>query len=71
MKMSLSWHKECLKNQQKWLLEKLEEVRRVNDEADRMRRNIIAYDAQIIEAETRGVKAFDADKFGKKRTAAA
>lgn len=65
--MPLSWHKECLENRRRTLLDKLEEVRRVNEQADRMRREIIAYDAQIIEAETRGLDGFDPDKFGKKR----
>ena len=55
---------------QQSLLLKLEEVRRVNAEADKIRRDIISYDAQIIAAETRGLDGFDPDKFGKKRSTA-
>ena len=49
------------------LLRQLDVVRRENEAADRLRRDIIAYDAQIIEADTRGVDGFDKDRFGKKR----
>lgn len=64
----LSWHKECLANQQASLLRQLEVVQRANADADRLRRDIVTYDAQIIEAEMRGFSEFDRDKFGKKRS---
>lgn len=71
MKMPIKWHKECLKNRQVYLLAKMEELNRVNNEVARMRQEIIDHDAQIIEAETRGLDGFDADKFRKKRKRAA
>ena len=68
-KMSIAWHRECLKNWQNSLLSKMDELRRINDEVSRMRQDIITYDSQIIEAETRRVDGFDRERFGKKRTA--
>ena len=70
MKFPMEWHKDGLKNMQASLLRQLDVVRRENEYADRLRRDIISYDAQIIEAETRGVKEFDREKFGKKRVSA-
>ena len=67
MKQTIAWHREGLKNWQESLLRKMDELRRVNDEVARMRQDIIAYDAQIIEAETRGLDGFDSERFGKKR----
>ena len=66
-KRPMNWHRECLQNMQTNLLRQLDVVRRENEAADRLRRDIIAYDAQIIEADTRGVDGFDKDRFGKKR----
>ncbi len=70
MKMSLSWHKDCLKNMQQGLLREIDNVRRANEQCDRLRQDIISYDAQIIEAETRNVDGFDREKFGKKQVPA-
>ena len=67
MKQSIQWHKDCLKNMQQFLLEKQEEVRGIYAQCDRVRAQCLALDAQIIEAEMRGVDKFDADKFGKRR----
>ena len=71
MKFPIKWHKDGLHNMQMNLLAKMEAVQRANADADRLRRDIIAYDAQIIEAEARGITEFDSEKFGKKRKAAA
>ena len=67
MKQSLAWHKESLKNWQESLFMEMDKIRRLNDEVARMIQDINAYDAQIIEAETRGLDGFDSQRFGKKR----
>ena len=67
MKRELAWHKECLNNQRSYLLRLIDEERGAIEAVARCRASINAYDAQITEAELRGVDGFDRDKFGKKR----
>ena len=71
MKHTIQRHKDDLKNMLAHLLRELESVRQANEACDRTRRGIIALDAQIVEAELRGLDGFDSEKFGKKRKAVA
>ena len=68
-KMSIEWHKTCLENMRRTAMEKKENAKRAADDAERIERDCIAYDGQIIEAELRGVDGFDRERFGKKRAA--
>lgn len=67
----LDWHKTCLENMRANALRMREEADRYVANAERIAKDCIAYDAQIIEAETRGVTEFDRERFGKKRKVAA
>ena len=52
---------------QAYLLQELDACRKANEACDRTRHHIMALDAQIVEAELRGLDGFDPEKFGKKR----
>jgi len=67
MKMSVEWHKQCLKNQKRTL-----EIRRLNiDDSIRKlladEKNTSFYEMQITGAEGQGKDSFDRDKFMVKR----
>jgi hypothetical protein len=67
MKFTVEQHMQHLSNARKLLLEKQAVIARMQDDIDGLRSIINKMDAQIIEAQLRGVDAFDADKFGVKR----
>ena len=70
MKFPLTWHKEGLANSRLYYERLREQIRRLEYEYEKGQRALNEYDAQIIEAETRGVAEFDREKFGKRRDAA-
>lgn len=67
MKMPIAWHKDCLANQRRHYASLKVQIERLENEYAMGQKNINAYDAQIIEAELRGVDEFDRKKFGFKR----
>lgn len=67
MKFPLLWHKDCLANMRGSAERMKVEVQSMQERYERLLSEINAYDAQIIEAELRGVDEFDSDKFGIKR----
>lgn len=73
MKQSIGWHKDCLANGRQSLQAMRDELKRTQDYLQQriasLEADIMVRDAQIIEAELRGVTEFDADKFGIKRAA--
>lgn len=69
MKISIARHKEGLSNMRAFAQRLREEAKRKADDAARVERDCIELDAQIIEAELRGVDGFDSERFGKKRSA--
>jgi hypothetical protein len=68
-KHAIEWHKECLGNARESLLRYREEIKRKQEDADRLERECIFYDGQIIRAEEMGLTEFDREKFGIKRVA--
>lgn len=66
MKMSISWHEECLKNIKSSLGRKKQELASLQAEVDRYEQNVFIYSWQIKEAKRKGKDGFDQDKFGKK-----
>lgn len=67
MRMPVSWHKECLVNMLASAYARRQAAERATADADRIVRQCNELDAKIIEAELRGVAAFDADKFGNRK----
>ena len=66
MKMSIKWHKECLKNKIAHK-EKLERrLPGIQNEIDRLNSEIDFYETQIEEAEKRNKDGFDQDLFLRK-----
>jgi hypothetical protein len=57
MKFPIKWHKECLENMRVNALAYKKDAARAVERAERIEKDCIAYDAQIIEAEQRGVPA--------------
>jgi hypothetical protein len=67
-KMSLEWHKNCLKNSMASLLKLQEEAKRLEQTINRYLVEDKFYEAQIKEAERIGKSEFDRDKFFHKRS---
>jgi len=62
-KMSLDWHKECLKNQKSSLEREEERLKNYVDAVERQRRDYIIYKAKVDRAISEGRDGFDSDKF--------
>jgi hypothetical protein len=62
-KMSLDWHRECIKNSSHALKVKEEELARMKEEVDRHRRMVTFYHVQLNEAMKQGKDGFDSDRF--------
>lgn len=67
MKMSIDWHKECLKNSRNSLDRKRNELYRLTTEIDNDARRANLYIAQIQLAEKEGKDGFDSEKYAIKR----
>lgn len=67
MKMPTEWHKKNLENMRRFAQRQRDTAREAVDAAERVERDCIALDAQIIKAELKGIEEFDADKFNVKR----
>jgi hypothetical protein len=67
VKEPIAWHKECLANSERWLVEKWCEIQRLQEALERAREKQTFYRAQIERAEAEGRDGFDREKFGVKR----
>jgi hypothetical protein len=68
-KMSMDWHRECLKNYRHSTKQLENDVeRRVADLANR-KRNLAFYEEQFAAAEKRGMEGFDRERLLIKRSA--
>ena len=67
MKKPIKWHKDCLISQRKHLARNREEIKRMQADCDRLEKDIMLRDSQIIRAEAMGKDGFDPDKFGLKK----
>lgn len=67
IKRPLSWHRECLQNQRANLAREEEQHERRATELERRRRDVAFSEAQIAEAEARGLTEFDSERFLKPR----
>lgn len=67
MKRSIVWHMQCLENQRAHYSRLLEQIERLKQDHARGLQEIMAYDAQIIRAQEKGLPEFDREKFGKRR----
>ena len=66
MKMPLDWHRDCLKNMRYSHARSLEEIARLQEDSDRLNRNILILSQQIYKAIEIGKSEFDPDKFLKR-----
>lgn len=71
MKRPIIWHKDNLRNMEVGLIKRRAAIQRAQEDFDRLQSDISRLDAQIIEAELRGIDGFDADKFGQKKSSVA
>lgn len=62
-KMSLEWHKQCLKNSAHSLSQLRDAASRAIDELKRADDKYLFYAQQIIAAESQGKDGFDAEKY--------
>lgn len=62
-KMSMEWHRECLKNSLESLRRKELACENMRDEVERMRRRLAVYQRQIDRATKEKRDGFDMDKF--------
>ena len=67
MKRSVTWHLQCLANMRSFARNLRTEAKEAIARAERTERDCMVLDAQILRAELKGIKEFDADKFNKKR----
>lgn len=66
--MPVPWHEECLRNMKIGYKEKLRVVKAVQDDADRLKKNIEELEAQIARAKSEGKEKFDGEKYNKSKT---
>jgi len=67
MKMSIEWHKGCLKNRKTYIEQLKEKIKRQVAELTKDMIETTNYEDQINLAEKKGLAAFDSEKFGKKK----
>lgn len=66
MKMSVDWHKECLKNWERSVDRDEERACKLLDSVDEARNKIAILAAQIERAEREGKTSFDSDRYAAK-----
>lgn len=66
MKMSMEWHRQCLKIQKAGLEREEAELARVAANVERYRSSVLAYERQIQDAADKNKDGFDSDRFGRK-----
>ena len=66
-KQSLDWHRQCRANMDTHVRTKHAEMLRATEAYERAARDLVFYSEQIATAATRGLKAFDRDRFLVKR----
>lgn len=68
MKMPIAWHEENIKNKRAYFYRRQEELKRLQAEVDRLIKEIAFDENRVIEARSRGLTAFDPDRFMVKRS---
>lgn len=63
MKMPITWHEECLKNNKNHLLRKEAEAERVMESLKRHRMRVEHLEFQIQQARRKGKTGFDSERF--------
>jgi flagellar biosynthesis chaperone FliJ len=63
MKMSISWHRNCLRNRRGWLNERSQALEALKVLVERETKMIAFYESQIDKAEAKGMNGFDEQKF--------
>ena len=63
MKMTISWHKECLMNRKIYLEKIKKEAKSLQKEIKKSEKEIIFYSSQIEEAKKKKKDGFDRDRF--------
>ena len=66
MKMPIGWHRKCLLSMGHVLQQQEGALKRLNEDVERLRYQVRAYEQQIQDAIAKRKSGFDADKFGKK-----
>lgn len=62
MKKPIRWHEECLSNSRHYLDALEREIDAAIARRDRLRADLLFYEAQIAEAKHRGMEAFDNER---------
>lgn len=65
-KMNIEWHEQCLKNLLASVEAKREEVIRVQEDFERLKKNYEKYQVQVRTAKMKKMDGFDTERFMKK-----